>query len=96
MSKIRRLVLDVVKPMEPSIVEYAKKLSALKGVSGVNVSLLEIDKKVENVRLTLMGPGIELDSVIDVVESLGGAVHSIDEVAAGREIVEHAVTLEEM
>ena len=95
MVKIRKLVLDVIKPQEPNIVEFARAIAKLKGVGGVNVSLLEIDRKVENVRITIEGENLNTKEIFDVIESLGGAVHSIDEVAAGKEIIEHAVTLEE-
>ncbi|MHB8808109.1 MAG: DUF211 domain-containing protein, partial [Anaerolineaceae bacterium] len=40
-GKIRRLVLDVLKPIEPSIVDLAKKLSVLEGISAVNISIAE-------------------------------------------------------
>ena len=95
MVKIRKLVLDVIKPQEPNMVEVARAIAKLKGVDGVNVSLLEIDRKVENVRITIQGSDLNVEAIFDVIESLGGAVHSIDEVAAGKEIIEHAVTLEE-
>ena len=95
MTKIRKLVLDVVKPQEPNIIDVAKSLAKLEGVTGVNVSLLEIDRKVENVRITIVGDNLSAKKIFDVIEALGGAIHSIDEVVAGKEIGEHAVTLED-
>lgn len=95
MTKIRKLVLDVVKPQEPNIIEIAEALSHIRGVGGVNVSLLEIDKKVENVRVTIKGEDLNVKKIFDTIEALGGAIHSIDEVVAGKEIVEHAKTLED-
>jgi hypothetical protein len=38
MGKIRRLVLDVLKPHEPTIIELASQLSELAGVEAVNIS----------------------------------------------------------
>ena len=96
MGGIRKLVLDVVKPQEPNIIEYAKQLSDLEGIMGVNVGLLEIDKKVENVRINIEGKNIDVNKVFELIENLGGAVHSIDEVSAGSKMVKHATTLEEM
>ena len=92
--QVRKLVLDVVKPQEPSIVEYATKLSSVEGNEGVNVSLIEVDKRVENVRITIQGKEIDVDKTFEAIESLGGAIHSIDEVASGAEMIGHAVTLE--
>ena len=38
---IRRLVLDVLKPHNPSVVELSEALSHLKGVEGVNVIIYD-------------------------------------------------------
>ena len=51
MGKIRRLVLDTLKPHEPSIVEWAGILSELEGISAVNISIYEMDRKVENAKI---------------------------------------------
>ena len=95
MARILRLVLDVVKLLEPSIIEIAEKLAELPGVDGVNIGVIEIDKKVENVRITIEGQDIPVEKVFNLLDKFGAAVHSIDEVIAGKRLVEHAITLEE-
>ena len=92
MGKIRRLVLDVLKPHEPSIIVLAGQLSELSGIDGVNISIYEIDRKVENAKITLEGPDLIYEDVLKVIEENGGAVHSIDEVVAGKIIIEDAET----
>lgn len=52
MGRIRRLVLDTLKPYEPSIIDLADQLSDMEGVSAVNISIVEIDRKVENAKIT--------------------------------------------
>jgi hypothetical protein len=89
---IRRLVLDVLKPHNPGIVELSKQLSELEGVEGVNVVTYEIDQKVENVKIILGGNNIDFETVKEKLESLGAAIHSVDEVAAGRRIIEEVRT----
>ena len=95
MGKIRRLVLDALKPHEPSIIEMASELSELEGVSAVNISIYEIDRKVENAKITMEGGDISYQTVLGVVSELGGVVHSIDEVVAGSRIIDDAVTLQD-
>ncbi|MCP4410350.1 MAG: DUF211 domain-containing protein [Gammaproteobacteria bacterium] len=95
MAKIRRLVLDTLKPHEPDIIELASQLSDLEGVSAVNVSIYEMDRKVENAKITIEGPSISYPLVLKVIEEMGGAVHSIDEVVAGSAIIDDAVTLQD-
>jgi len=89
---LRRLVLDVLKPHSPSVVELSQALSKLKGVEGVNIITNEIDQKVENVKIIIGGDRIDFDTVKKKLEDFGAVVHSIDEVAAGRRIVEEVRT----
>jgi hypothetical protein len=95
MGNIRRLVLDTLKPHEPSIIDMANELSELEGVSAVNISIHKIDRKVENAKITMEGEDISYPSVLDVVNELGGVVHSTDEVVAGSKIIDDAVTLQD-
>jgi hypothetical protein len=95
MGRIRRLVLDTLKPHEPGIIELADRLSELEGISAVNISIYEIDRKVENAKITTEGDNISYPRVLEVIEEMGGTVHSIDEVAAGKTIIDDAVTLQD-
>jgi len=92
MGKIRRLVLDVLKPHEPTIIELAGQLSDLNGVEAVNISIYEIDRRVENAKITIEGDNIHYERVQQVILENGGTVHSIDEVVAGKMIIEDAET----
>ena len=93
-GKIRRIVLDALKPMEPTIIEMAKLISVIDGVSSVNISIAEIDLKVENAKITIEGENIIYEKVAEVIKDLGGSIHSIDEVVAGKEIIDDAETLQ--
>jgi hypothetical protein len=95
MGKIRRLVLDTLKPHEPGIIELADRLSDLDGVAAVNISIYEIDRKVENAKITVEGQAVSYSAVLATIEELGGAVHSVDEVAAGERIIDDADTLQD-
>ncbi len=92
MKGIRRLVLDVLKPHEPQSTVLAVKLSEIENVAGVNVTLAEIDQATESVKITIVGDDLDYSKIKKVIEDLGGVVHSIDEVVAGRVIVESVKT----
>jgi hypothetical protein len=92
MRRIRRLVLDTLKPHDPNIIEMAGELSELEGVSAVNISIYEMDRKVENAKITIEGEDISYPAVLELIKQLGGAVHSIDEVVAGKKIIDDAAT----
>jgi hypothetical protein len=90
---IKRLVLDVMKPHKPDIVDLGRQISSLHGVSGCNLTVLEIDKSVENVKITIEGDDIDSKEVEKVLEENGATIHSIDKVSIGRrnaKIVEEA------
>ncbi len=92
MGGLRRLVLDVLKSHEPSSVFFAIKLSQLENVEGVNITLSEIDQETESVKITIVGTDMDYEVIRNVIEGLGGVVHSIDEVVAGKKIVEAVKT----
>jgi len=95
MGKLRRLVLDTLKPHEPDIINFATQLSELEGITAVNISIYEIDRKVENAKITIEGEQIAYPTVLAIIEEMGGTVHSIDEVVAGQMIIDDAVTLQD-
>ena len=92
MSTIRRLVLDTLKPHEPSIIKLAQSISELEGVGAVNISIYEIDRKVENAKITIEGDDLTYPRILDIITDMGGTVHSVDEVVAGTKIIEDAST----
>lgn len=94
MAIIRRLVLDILKPHEPHVTAFTEELAAMDCVDGVNSSLIEVDEKVRNLKVTIEGE-IDEQDVRDKVEEIGASIHSIDEVAAGTKLVEESKTLQD-
>jgi len=92
MGNLRRIVLDVLKPLEPNIVDLVRKISTLRGVEGVNITIYEIDHHVENAKITVEGNELSYQELSDLIVENGGAIHSIDEVAAGKSIIEEVAT----
>ncbi|ELZ24482.1 hypothetical protein C477_00935 [Haloterrigena salina JCM 13891] len=89
---IRRLVLDVMKPQEPNILELATVASDCSGVDAVNVVLVETDREVQNLKLTVEGDDIDADALEQAITDLGGTIHSIDQVVCGERLVEQIDT----
>jgi hypothetical protein len=55
----------------------------------------EVDQETENVKVTIEGPAIDFDMVQKNIETMGGAVHSIDSVSVGKKVVEFVETLQD-
>ena len=92
MSNIRRVVLDVLKPHTPDVLELSQELADLNGVDGVDISLIEMDQKVENVKITCEGTSIDYQKVKEIIRKNGGSIHSLDKVSVGTSMIEEAVT----
>ena len=91
MSDLKRLVLDVLKPHNPSII-VAQQLSVLDGISGVNISIKEVDQETETVKITIKGNSIDYDLVEETIREVGAVIHSVDNVSAGKELVDELET----
>ncbi len=86
--KIRRITLDVDKGFsEPTIIDIAKGIDNVAGVSAFNISINEIDMETVGMIITVEGEDIDYPSLIKAIESTGAVVHSIDELVVGDHIV---------
>ena len=95
-APIRMLVLDVLKPLRgPSIVDVAREIAALEGVDGVNLTVKEIDVETLTVSITIEGPNIDFEKVKEKLDLLGCVIHSVDQVVAGRRIVDEPPGVED-
>ena len=88
MSDIKRIVLDVLKPHKPSLVDMSLRLAGIKGVDGVSCTLDEVDQETESVRITLEGPSIDFEKVEQTLRESGAVIHSVDSVSVGKKLVE--------
>ena len=79
MTRVRRLVLDVLKPHQPNIVELGKLLAA-EGELRVSVSVLEVDARTETVQIEVLGDDIDFEGLREAVEGFGASLHSVDEI----------------
>jgi len=62
-------------------------------VTGLNISLKEVDQNTESITITLEGDDLSYDSIKEILEQAGAVIHSIDQVVAGKRFVEE-VTLQ--
>jgi hypothetical protein len=88
MESLRRIVLDVLKPHDPTLLEFTERVAAVETVDGVTSSLIEHDREVQNVELTVEGEQLDYGGIEEAVNELGGTVHSIDQAAYGEYVVE--------
>ena len=92
MANIKRVILDVLKPHKPSIIDVAERIANLDGITGVNVSLEEVDAETDSVKITIEGNNINYQNVEKEISDCGAVIHSIDGVSAGIKIIEEVNT----
>ncbi|MCY0852140.1 DUF211 domain-containing protein [Thermoplasma acidophilum] len=87
---IRRVVLDVDKGLNrPTLVELAAAIEKVQGVEAVNIIVTEMDMETMGTNITVEGTNINYDELIETIENTGSAIHSVDEIAVGKRLIEN-------
>ena len=86
MAGIRRLVLDVLIPLQVSSVDLAKRVSKVKGVDHVDINIHEVERKVEIAKITITGDELDFEQIKKNVEDTGVSIQSVDRVSCGKNI----------
>lgn len=87
MSTIRRLVLDVMIPLNCPSSELALRLSKLGGVDGVDVLITEVEHKIEKAKITMEGENINIESVKTILDKAGASLQGVDRITCGKRVV---------
>ena len=78
MLQLKRLVLDVLKPHQPSVLEFARAIAATDAGYHVTLTVLEMDEKTESLEVVIEGANVELEAIVSTINELGASLHSID------------------
>ncbi len=79
MAVITRVLLDVLKPHDPNVLDLARALGDL-GEYRVRLRVLEMDKMTESLEIEVSGASVDFDAIQAIIQDYGAALHSIDEV----------------
>ncbi|MCL6090045.1 MAG: DUF211 domain-containing protein [Candidatus Thermoplasmatota archaeon] len=86
---VRRVVLDVDKGLNrPTLLELALAIERVPGVEAVNVSVTEMDMETMGTIITVEGATIDYNVLIEHIEDTGSVIHSVDEIAVGKKLIE--------
>ena len=86
--RIRRLVLDVLKPHQPRVDVLAYAVAELAGVESVNIIRTETDSSTEGITVTIVGDDLNYQDIEAALRDYGSSIHSVDEVVAGENIID--------
>lgn len=80
MVKVKRIVLDVLKPHQPNGLMFASTLAEKCPDSHIRYTVVEVDEQTETTVITIEGENIQFDIIEEAINTMGASVHSIDEV----------------
>jgi hypothetical protein len=85
MVTVKRIMLDVLKPHQPNALEFSQAIARVGDDYRVCLTVIEMDEKTETLQLEVEGSSIDLDAVESAITSMGGSLHSIDQVEVQNE-----------
>ncbi|MCG6965682.1 MAG: DUF211 domain-containing protein [Chromatiaceae bacterium] len=80
MVAVKKLVLDVLKPHQPNALEFSSRLAEVGADYRVHLTVIEVDEHTETLRVVINGQTLDFDAIQAAIKTLGGSLHSIDEV----------------
>lgn len=80
MVSVRRLILDVLKPHQPNALEFSQTIAEAGVDCRVRLTVVEMDENTETLQIEIEGNAIDFEAIQSAIASMGGSLHSIDEV----------------
>jgi hypothetical protein len=80
MVTIKRVMLDVLKPHQPNALEFSQAIARVGKDYRVCLTVLEMDEDTQTLQLEVEGSEIDFDAIEAAIASMGGSLHSIDQV----------------
>lgn len=80
MIKVKKLILDVLKPHQPNALEFASALAEKGNEIQITLTVTAVDEKTETVVVEIEGSDINFEHITERIKELGASVHSIDKV----------------
>ncbi len=80
MVHIKRVVVDVLKPHNPNALDFTSAIAEKVPGCRIKLTVTAMDEKTETVLLIIEGKQVSFNVIAEGISSLGGSIHSIDEV----------------
>lgn len=80
MAAVKKIVLDILKPHQPNALEFSQAIAEAGVDYRVRLIVIEMDENTETLQLEVQGSAIDFEGIQSAITSMGGSLHSIDEV----------------
>mgnify|MGYP001821509973 FL=1 len=81
MARVKRLVLDVLKPHQPNVLDFARAIAVLGEDYRVDIRVVEVDEQTETLQVEIEGGELDFERISSAISEIGASIHSIDEVS---------------
>jgi len=85
MVSVKRIMLDVLKPHQPNALEFSQAIAKAGEDYRVRLTVIEMDENTETLQLEVEGSIIDFEAIETAITSMGGSLHSIDQVEVQNE-----------
>jgi hypothetical protein len=82
-NKVKIVVLDVLKPHKPDIIDFGIAIENEKSVKCLNLNVYAVDEKTESIKIILEGNSLNIKSIKKKIEDMGAVIHSVDKAVIG-------------
>jgi len=79
------MVLDVMSPAQQSMVDLAERLNKIEGVSQVDIALQELEKNVEDFKVTLEGYDLDYEKIREIIKDFGAVIRNVDNLTSEKQ-----------
>lgn len=83
--KIIRMVIDVMSPAQQSIVDLIGRLDKLDNITRVDISLSELEKNVEDFKVTILGSDLDYERINNAIKDFGAVIRNVDNITSSNE-----------
>ena len=80
MTSIKKIVLDVLKPHQPTALEFSQAIAKVGSDYRVTLTVLEIDEETETLEVIVEGGELNFEAIQARINEMGGSLHSVDTV----------------
>ena len=72
-------------PAQQSMVDLAERLNKIDGISQVDITLQELEKNVEDFKVTLDGYGLDYEKVREIIKDFGAVIRNVDSLTSAKQ-----------
>jgi hypothetical protein len=85
MVTVKRLVLDVLKPHQPSALDFCRRIAQLGADYEVCLNVEEVDENTQTLSLDIRGGDVDMGAIEAAIADMGASLHSVDKVEVHNE-----------